>query len=1053
MPIISENPKEVYENLYKELKDKYSPISVYLKDQWSLPTEQKNVGKAINDFIKYYEKVRDNFTTMKDFSTTEEEVTFADANYKLYKDAIEKDEEKGRKLELLVDKIRDALLDSVALGPDYDYNKAKTSADDKERFAALDASTSDRIGSWFNEAYDKEEKKLRERNLEFAHRPEVFLKVKDPKTQKIKTIKAERYVPYTERFSKKYRFFNRETSQIKYDRSKDPDAYVVAPLTLRDVLENHKVRKAESDRRREYVKFINSQHQAYAVWKEQMPKEKEKYMKLVMELSEETRKHFNDVMSNYNSVTSGFSGVIAWLEKEKENYAARKQVIEEAKVETSLAKENYDKSVTPYEEYLSQMDTERKIIEDEVEAIRKDPLMDEKYRQTQVNAAEEYSKQQKEIENSLELLEKEIQNDTDKQNKTREMLMDTAEKVKQYKEQVKQLKEAQTKENKEAVKNYYRLLFDSEVEISTALTKSQNELMETLDDKAILDELMDKEAAEMIKVEADLIQIRAEIIKDNSSLEKVKELAGKLSKKEVKELQSYMQTVKDSIKNHNVPEEEKREAFASACMVYAKKQEWEIGTDLIYFDATEAKQLSKRLKENQKEVEKLTIDYDKKKTAYKNRSESLNEIRGIWMKKIDELEAAIDNFGLKLDTMQNENRDKEVDQLVVDLDSAVLERTNKEGQVLTEAESEIEKGFKELSESIRKKVQQRNEIREKLIAVEEKRLAAENEVKKCDDLKLKLEEKQQQFKELVEKQEEKKNQLNEAKETARKEWEEKKANSDKVEKEAETFVKDYELVFKKFDEDQISSLRRMEDMSKLVQAQQEKLTKDSEAQKQYLRDQEDVYCAKLRKDFLEFKYRLLDVAEPQGRFKSSNSREFTEFKNIFLTYLEPTVLQEDPYNPGQMIPKPNKNYILDKLETINAGFNTSDAERKKLMQEIRKAMVDISAVTQKYLKAKGSPHRSTEQGRARYALASQISILANDTQLRMTGLLCGKQLCNIAPDLGRVTDKSGLNVDFKQTDGYKYAKNAIDRETDIFDPDVFRNIKESEQKETAPVKA
>ena len=69
------------------------------------------------------------------------------------------------------------------------------------------------------------------------------------------------------------------------------------------------------------------------------------------------------------------------------------------------------------------------------------------------------------------------------------------------------------------------------------------------------------------------------------------------------------------------------------------------------------------------------------------------------------------------------------------------------------------------------------------------------------------------------------------------------------------------------------------------------------------------------------------------------------------------------------------------------------------------------------------------------------------------GLLCGKQLCNIAPDLSKVTDKSGLNVDFKQTDGYKYAKNAIDRETDIFDPDVFRNIKESEQKETAPVKA
>jgi hypothetical protein len=57
--------------------------------------------------------------------------------------------------------------------------------------------------------------------------------------------------------------------------------------------------KEECDRRREYVKFINKQHQAYAVWKEQIKDEERKYFELVNVLSKETLERYNAAMAKY----------------------------------------------------------------------------------------------------------------------------------------------------------------------------------------------------------------------------------------------------------------------------------------------------------------------------------------------------------------------------------------------------------------------------------------------------------------------------------------------------------------------------------------------------------------------------------------------------------------------------------------------------------------------------------------------------------------------------------------------------------------------------------
>jgi hypothetical protein len=176
--------------------------------------------------------------------------------------------------------------------------------------------------------------------------------------------------------------------------------------------------------------------------------------------------------------------------------------------------------------------------------------------------------------------------------------------------------------------------------------------------------------------------------------------------------------------------------------------------------------------------------------------------------------------------------------------------------------------------------------------------------------------------------------------------------------------------------------------------------------------------------------RLLAVAEPSGRFKSSNSKEFTEFKHTSLQYLDTTLNGDNPL------------CILDKLEEISGGYYDNDEDRVMLMKEVCSALDILAMDSDNYLKAKGDPRRVTELGRARYALAGDFVTLCKDASKKLKGMILEAECCKIAPDLSKATAKSGLDVTFDRTDGYKYSYEAINKESDIFSPDAFREKKE-----------
>ena len=67
-------------------------------------------------------------------------------------------------------------------------------------------------------------------------------------------------------------------------------------------------------------------------------------------------------------------------------------------------------------------------------------------------------------------------------------------------------------------------------------------------------------------------------------------------------------------------------------------------------------------------------------------------------------------------------------------------------------------------------------------------------------------------------------------------------------------------------------------------------------------------------------------------------------------------------------------------------------------------------------------------------------------------MIIEQECCKIAPDLSKATAKSGLDVTFDRTDGYKYSFEVINKESDIFSPDAFREKKEPDAPAATVVK-
>lgn len=151
----------------------------------------------------------------------------------------------------------------------------------------------------------------------------------------------------------------------------------VAAQFLRDALRYHKEMKEEADRRREYVKLINDQHQSYAIWKEQIIKEVAHYKEVLKYCSPETRKRFNDDMEKYKSTDAMLDGARKWFENEYKNYVARLQVIAEKKAQSENTAGEIAVRAVEYNQFLEQMERDLETAKNDVDEFRNQPDLDE----------------------------------------------------------------------------------------------------------------------------------------------------------------------------------------------------------------------------------------------------------------------------------------------------------------------------------------------------------------------------------------------------------------------------------------------------------------------------------------------------------------------------------------------------------------------------------------------------------------------------------------------------------------------------------------------------
>ena len=1068
MPVNSESPKILYEALYKELKSKYSAVAVYVRDTKYMQKEDQPVGKAIKDFIKLYESIDKGFGWSMPTGFGED--------YATVKADLKQDEEIAEQLEKQVQNIRAALLESVKhrVPKPIDIEKMKQSGTYKERFAALNASVSDRMGAWLNEKIDTMTEDAKRKNLEFAHRPELYMEVNNPKTGQMETVKAERYVSYAKRVSKEYRFFERAETDILYDRKQDPDVYMVAPLALRDILENHKERKVEADRRREYVKFINDQHQAYAVWKEQMPKEKKRYEEMIASLGDEVRNRYNAFMEQYNGATSMYSGVEAWLESERSLYEMRKQALTNAQTEADAHFEIYEAAKKPLDEYEKQAEKELKDAKERIEEIKKSPLFKEGHKKKQMDLLAEYTKKEQELGSKLEELDTTIIKDTNDRDAMRKSLMDIADVVDKYKEQLQNLKESQTAENIKAVRDYYERLFKGETKLFEDLSDNHDKLLESAQKYSSVWDYIENEKDAMRGVEEQLNIKQSEVKvleqskdnidnfvkeskKDKTLLNAVKNLFGKGKEneldKQLKDVRIVLDQFKKAAKQANLSTEErmakKKEILEQISKGGAIPEQWkQLGADLVYFSGEAYKELQAEIKDGKTEVTNYLKIYDQHKTNIQHNIKNAEEIR---RSLVDDIDKAIENIA-KLTERLEAIQAQSADDAIVQANTVITDKVNAEEKGLIDSRAAIEQGLRDLNESINKKTASREGIIIELNEIAQKREQAERELKVILDEETKLENEESELKKLEEKQKLKKKELEDTIAIAYKNYMQKEEANVQLEEESKKYLEDYELIQKKFDEHEVTSLRHLEDMAKMVQEQQGKLAKDANAQKDYLRMKEEAMCAEYEKRLKSLKRRFIDLMEPQGILKSSNSREFTALKNKYMEFFEPSFKVPSKYDPNELVTVDNPHYVLGNLESMKPEYyngNNPEKERQdrlKIMTDVTNAMKQLVTVAEKYLEAKGDPVRVTELGRARHFWVSDLKTISEDVDLQLSGMLREEEYCEIAPDLGKVTEKSGLTTEFSKTAGYKYTKEAVERETDSVDIDALRNLAIKEEK-------
>ena len=1042
MPIISENPKALYVHLYKELTNKNSPLRLYFTGGLGFTEKDNAVGTAIKRFIRKFEDNKEQMLAEEPVSATVNGVGYQDdISYKFAKETMEWDEELCNELEEDVQAIRAALFDSVAykLKDTETYDEILELKDtdvytNEQKLNAQKKKMLDAFGKLENNELDEKIDNEKRTNLEYNHRPVIYEAESNPDTGEVTYKKAERYVSFKEMESKEYKFF--EMKSIQYSSDLNADAYGVAPVLLRDILQNHKQMKEEGDRRREYVKFINGQHQSYAVWKEQIVKEVDRYKKLLSNCSKATLDRYNQAMEQYNSTDSMLSGTREWFINEHKDYVARKMALAEKELERDNAAGEIESLAIGYDEFTKKIKQDREDAAKDLDEFRKKPELDEETMKKDQADLEDRLTQIAALKEEIHGLETDFTEHVEQQEKSRQMLLSVKEKVDEYKQHIENLKNHASKENFDAVSKFQEIMINSEIQIGKEMKefnqdiiKYAKERQKILDAQTKINEDMQNITDEFHKVMGE----HKECERDFANIQNFLTANGKAEKKNLNEFKKYMKEKKEHCAKMQMADENTLDVLMQAADVFAIQKGWNLnGTMAIFLDEEFFKDMKKENEHRKERAEKMIHKLEEERQKFEEKTLELLPMG----QKIDELTQyaidSLDEYSKMLENIQSYS-DKEKQDTLADMNRATDEKSREGEQAIKEQEEALLKNHQELEKALQDKAKNLNEKKALLDQLMNEQEVLGVRVEKANELKKELEDKQAAFVTLCLQQDKDLKDIEEKKEAAVKLWEEKQKEYEDEKELSEDFIKDYEYLEEQYTNDDMISARKLDDMKTFTNNQASKLAADAEKQREYIREKQAERCMVIRSELKELRESLFNVEKPKGFLKVKNSREFSMFRNEVSKYMDVYVKVPDANNPGDFEEILNPDQITSPLYWLSHqnDYVKDDKARMDYMKSVCEAMNNISKAADVYLKAKGDPLRSTDLGNKRYITASMISTQAKRIKFEMEGMMREEQLCLDAPNLGLVSQKSGVNdPDYTKTEGFKYVGNTLRREGD-----------------------
>lgn len=997
MPNHYTHMKDIYQKMYDELKNKKSPIGIFLSrvDELKDVKGAEGLKKAAKEYMKLFEAESKNFVEPK---AGDGPISYRDEAKRLNTNL--EVEKKLKDAVQNMEKAMDVIAVSILPMKKKEYTPEQiaemTDYGDKlraQRDRVLNASYGLEV-----EMEEEMVKKLKEEYQLFDHRPYES------------QVKPSPHILE----SPQYRFRHME---LKGDAEVPTSLYGL--MRFRDMLNDHQSVLTEAERSRQYTKFVNDRLAGYQAWKNTFEKENKVYEEISSAVDPDYFREYNKFMDDYPA-TSSQEGYRMWFKETYKSIEEMRKDINDLEREQESFEEAINNLELEMKELVEGQEIEKITYDNAIKEAQNDEKLTPQFSESNAKTREnsqillsELKEQLKKVDGEMSLLDQE-------QNAAQKTMLENVQQIQFLNNELSQLQKDLENDGQDALKKFLKNHATSVKHLDKALQDNLDAIGRMAQELDAHNENI-KKAEDDIKTYSDQVKTRRDELDD---ITKVYEEAQKKANKDLKEQTSFGKKFARAFKwgDSKLKSLAELEAAESQKLMTEAYQEnvasikKNVETNEKYLADTQdqlksykdgwnatKKTLSEKIKESVEYTQELQVKFNALEKEKETQMANLD-----YEQKVKEIQA---DAGEKQKTYQN----------ILDKTSDEFDRLKIQKLQKIEEKKKIMEQIQKVQDVLTSCDKAEEDIRIAKEKVEEARKAKEHFEKTKGD---KISSLQAELDDALERAANGKTRIGEKK------------------LQCETRIKSHDKMAAFFKEGKVTSDRILKDLngalkeSFRIAARESKRQlryikrKENELMKEYLfklKDDKEFYADRVKKvqeadekkqkaeknnaeNNVEKKSQPLDSSirgymRQLSARKKSNSVEFQRFEKAVLRNF-------DEFN----------NFLLD--DEVSDAVRI-DYKREETIKEIKSHLKEIAEASKAYMKAKGSASRFTNEGKDRYRFADEMRTFAEDILDKMEILEKEKVM---ADKLMNMDDKNlvvSKNTSFYKTDSYKMTRHAF----------------------------